>query len=115
MPFIGLISLSTLHTSTSFSMVKWNLGSVTNKYDEAYRSQHYDKTHTKYTLIFNGCKTDNFQMKKIDIFLIFAQNIDCWYTLKPPQYEAVLMCTNNVYFEQNKNVMYTPVNHSTTI
>ena len=24
-------------------------------------------------------------MKKCDIFLIFAQNIDCWYTLEPPQ------------------------------
>ena len=24
-------------------------------------------------------------MKKTDIFLIFAQNIDCGYTLEPPQ------------------------------
>ena len=35
--------------------------------------------------IFHGCKNDNFQMKIFDIFLIFAQNIDCWYTLEPPQ------------------------------
>ena len=27
--------------------------------------------------IFHGCKKDNFQMKNCDVFLIFAQNIDC--------------------------------------
>ena len=26
---------------------------------------------------------ENFQRKNVDIFLIFAQNIDCWYTLEP--------------------------------
>ena len=35
--------------------------------------------------IFHGCKKDNFQMKNCDVFLIFAQNIDCGYTLEPPQ------------------------------
>ena len=34
--------------------------------------------------IFHGCKNGNFQMKKCDIFLIFAQNIDCGYKLEPP-------------------------------
>ena len=38
----------------------------------------------QYTAIFHGCKNDNFQMKNSDIFLIFAQNIDCGYTLEPP-------------------------------
>ena len=33
----------------------------------------------QYTAIFHGCKNDNFQLKTFDIFLIFAQNIDCWY------------------------------------
>ena len=28
---------------------------------------------------------ENFQLKKFDIFLIFAQNIDCGYTLEPPR------------------------------
>ena len=27
-----------------------------------------------------------FQMKKYNIFLIFAQNIDCGYTLEPPHW-----------------------------
>ena len=30
-------------------------------------------------------KNDNFQVKNCDIFLIFARNIDCGYTLEPPQ------------------------------
>ena len=34
-------------------------------------------------------------MKKGDIFLIFAQNMDCGYTLEPPQ-EAVLASTLNL-------------------
>ena len=33
----------------------------------------------------NGCKNENFCWKKNDIFLIFAQNIDCGYTLEPPR------------------------------
>ena len=38
----------------------------------------------QYTAIFHGCKNVNFQMKNSNIFLIFAQNIDCGYTLEPP-------------------------------
>ena len=46
---------------------------------------HYANMSVQYTAIFHGCKNDNFQMKIFDIFLIFAQNIDCGYTLEPPQ------------------------------
>ena len=48
----------------------------------------------QYIAIFHGCKDDNFQMKIFDIFLIFAQNIDCGYTLEPP-----LTSTHNLCFE----------------
>ena len=34
---------------------------------------------------FHGCKNGYFQLKNHDNFLIFAQNIDCGYTLEPPQ------------------------------
>ena len=34
---------------------------------------------------FHGCKNVNFQMIFKNIFLIFAINIDCGYTLEPPQ------------------------------
>ena len=33
---------------------------------------HYENTLIQYTVIFYGCKTDYFQMKNCDIFLIFA-------------------------------------------
>ena len=35
------------------------------------------KTPMLYTAIFHRCKKDNFQMKNLDTFFIFAQNIDC--------------------------------------
>ena len=34
---------------------------------------------------FSAVKIENFIGKKINIFLIFAQNIDCGYTLEPPR------------------------------
>ena len=48
------------------------------------KSNHYANTPMQYTTIFHGSKSVNFQMKKFNIFLIFAQNIDCGYTLEPP-------------------------------
>ena len=45
----------------------------------------------QYTAISHGCKNGNFQMKKNDAFLIFAQNI----------IEAVLTSTHNLCLEQN--------------
>ena len=46
---------------------------------------HYANMSVQYTAIFHGCKNDKFQMIFLYIFLIFAQNIDCGYTLEPPQ------------------------------
>ena len=40
--------------------------------------------HVIYSNFFRS-KIDNFQRKIFDIFLIFAQNIDCVYTLEPPR------------------------------
>ena len=44
---------------------------------------HYENTPMQYTAIFQDCKSYNFQIKNV-IFFIFAQNIDCGYTLEPP-------------------------------
>ena len=41
--------------------------------------------HATNSDFFYGCKNDNFQLKSFDYFQIFAQNIDCGYTLEPPQ------------------------------
>ena len=37
----------------------------------------------QYTEICKVVKNENFQLNTLDIFLIFAQNIDCGYTLEP--------------------------------
>ena len=48
-------------------------------------------THTlrnmsmQYTEIFKVVKNENFQFNVFDIFLIFAQNIDCGYKFEPPR------------------------------
>ena len=46
--------------------------------------KHYAIMSLQYTAIIHGFKNINFQMKILNIFLIFAQNIDCGYTLEPP-------------------------------
>ena len=44
--------------------------------DGNYIRVHYANTPMQYTAIFQGCKNVPFQMNFLDIFLIFAQNID---------------------------------------
>ena len=39
----------------------------------------------QYIEIVFGSKNENFHWKNCDIFLIFAQNVDCGYTLEPPR------------------------------
>ena len=75
---------------------------------------------------------ENFQQKNFDIFLIFAQNIDCGYMLEPPRRggsnmyppnrlaEAVRRGGSNEYpqpmfWSKNKKNRYTPANPSFTI
>ena len=44
-------------------------------------SLHYE--NMQYKEIFKVVKNENFPLKNFDIFLIFAQNIDCGHTLEP--------------------------------
>ena len=69
----------------------------------------------QYTAIFHGCKNDNFQMKIFDIFLIFAQNIDCGFTLELPPGGGSKEYPQSMFWSKNKKKMYTPVNPSYTI
>ena len=46
---------------------------------------HYENMPMQYTEIFKVVKNENCQKKIFEIFLIFAQNIDCGYTLEPPR------------------------------
>ena len=46
---------------------------------------HYENLSMQYNKqIFLALKIENFQLKKFDFLLIFAQNIYCGYTLETP-------------------------------
>ena len=49
------------------------------------QNKHYENTPIQYNAILKAVKEYNFKMKNYDIFLIFVQNLDCGYTLEPPQ------------------------------
>ena len=63
---------------------------------------HHANMSVQYTAIFHGCKNDNFQMKIFDIFLIFAQNIYCGYTLEPPQRGGSNEYPQSMFWSKNK-------------
>ena len=69
----------------------------------------------QYTGIFHASKNDNFHLKFFDYFLIFAQNIDCGYTLEPPHRGGSNEYTQSMFWSKNKKIMYTLVNPSFTI
>ena len=79
------------------------------------RNTHYANMSVQYTAIFHGCKNDNFQMKFFDIFLIFAQNVDCGYTLEPPQRGGSNEYPQSMFWSKNKKNMYTRVNPTFSI
>ena len=56
----------------------------------------------QYTAIFHGCKNVNFQMKKYNVFLIFAQNIDCGYMLEPPHRGGSNEYPRSMFWSKNK-------------
>ena len=81
---------------------------------------HYENMAMQYTVIFKIVKNEKFQWKIFDIFLIFAQNIDCGYTLEPPTLEPPRRGGSNKYpqsmfWSKNKKNRYTPANPSFTI
>ena len=54
-------------------------------------------------------------MKNFDIFLISAQNIDCGYSLEPPQWGGSNKYIQSIFWAEIWKIMYTPVNPSFTI
>ena len=68
---------------------------------------HYENMPMQVTEIFKLVKNENFQQKVFNIFLIFAQNIDCGYTAcrggsnEYPQ---------SMFWSKNKRNEYTPAN-----
>ena len=67
---------------------------------------------TKYTEIFS-CKNYKISMNKFSFFfLIFAQNIDCGYTLEPPCRGGSNEYPQSLFWSKNKKNRYIPVNPS---
>ena len=64
---------------------------------------------------FKVVKYEYFQWKKFDIFLIFAQNIDCGYTLEPPRRGGSNEYPQSMFWSKDKKNRYTPANPSFTI
>ena len=64
---------------------------------------------------FLALKIANFQLKNVDIFLIFAQNIDCGYTLEPPRRGGSNEYPQSMFWSKNKKNRYTPAYPSFSI
>ena len=60
------------------------------------------------TVIFLALKIKNFKLKNFDIFLIFAQNIDCGYTLEPPGRGGSNEYPQSMFWSKNKKNRHTP-------
>ena len=67
------------------------------------------------TMKISPPKTENFQIKISDIFLISAQNIDCGYSLEPPYRGGSNEYPQSMFWTEIRKIMYTPVNPSFTI
>ena len=62
----------------------------------------------QYTEIFSPVKIENFQwIFFLYIFLIFAQNIDCGYTLEPPRRGVSNEYPQSMFWSKNKKNKYT--------
>ena len=62
-----------------------------------------------------GSKKRNFDWKNRDIFLIFAQNIDCGYSLEPPRQGGSNEYPQPMFWNKNEKNRYTPAYPSFTI
>ena len=69
----------------------------------------------KYTKIFKVVKNENSSVKFLIFFLIFAQNIDCGYTLEPPRRGGSNEYPQSMFWSKNKKNRYAPVYPSLAI
>ena len=76
---------------------------------------HYENLPMQYTENILVVKNENFHWKIFDIFLIFAQNIDCGYRLEPPRRGGSNEYPQSMFWSKNKKNRYTPAYPSFTI
>ena len=82
---------------------------------DAIRYFHYGNMPIQYTEILKVVKNENFHPKLFDIFLIFAQNIDCGYTLEPLHRGGSNEYPQSMFWSKNKKNRYTPAYPNFTI
>ena len=92
--------------------VQWD---VKHENKQGQLGYHYENRPMQYTEIFKVVKNENFHWKNFDIFLIFAQNIDCGYTLEPPRRGGSHEYPQSMFLSKNKKNRYTPANTSFSI
>ena len=68
---------------------------------------HYDNTPIQIYRKFQQ-KTENFQIKNSDILHIFAQNIDCGYSLEPPRQGGSKEYPQSMFSIKNKKTNVYP-------
>ena len=66
----------------------------------------------QYTENFFSGKNCKFHLKNFDVFLIFAQNIDCRYTLEPPRRGDSNEYPQCMFWIKNKKIRHYPANPS---
>ena len=69
---------------------------------------HYENTPVQIYRKFHLFKIENFQIKNSDIFHIFAQNIECGYSLEPPRRGGSNEYPRSMFSSRNKknSVLY---------
>ena len=72
------------------------------------------RAHAIYRNCF-GCKNENLQLNIFDIFLTFAQNIDCVYALEPHWRGGSNEDSQSMFCRKNKKNKYTPLYPNFTI
>ena len=80
-----------------------------------YIKDHYENMPMQYTEIFKVLKNENFQTELIYNFLIFAQNIDCWYSLEPPRRGGSNEYPQSMFWRKIRKNRYTPAYPSVAI
>ena len=83
--------------------------SVPTTFEETLRKQAYSNVQKILTP-----KNETFQIKNFDIFHIFAQNIDCGYSLEPPWWGGSNKYHKVWFWAERRKIMYTPVNPNFT-
>ena len=83
MQFVScFICVILLHNLKDYCCLVFNITRVPACTGEIFAC-HNEIAPMQHTTSFHGCKNDSFQLNFLDYFHIFAQNIDCWYTLEP--------------------------------